>query len=279
MKKENKYLHNLSKGFENSDIKLIEDTLWDFYYKFYEIMDTKEEEKYDIYETELLQYLYSIIINERLPKKEIAANYDLINERMLYFIVQPFWEKLIKMIKPEILNATSKNDPGENNGENLLTELNYLAEYIFFRHDYEISNKQFIRKELIDAIEEQLVAFSNLILMGCEKFDNTVSDINDNKMLKKFQGNSLAKRKNSNEKNYKRVAKILKVADDTFAQLKISQKTACEIVNCNEFSFARWKNYNNNFDLFLKWQGEMSEDEIETIKKEIRDHLKLHSDM
>jgi len=279
MKKENKYLLNLSKGFDNGNIKLIEDTLWDFYHYFYESVDTKEEEMYDIYETEILQYLYNLILKERLPKEEIGANYDLINERLLYFIVQPFWEKLIKKINAEILNETSKNDPGENNSENLLTELNYLAEYIFFRHDYEISNKQFIRKELIEFIEEQLVAFSNLILMGREINENKNIDIDDYKMLKKFQGNSLAKRKNSSEKNYKKVAKILKVADDSFVQLKISQKTACEIVNCNEYSFARWKNYNNNFDLFLKWQGEMSEEEVETIKKEIRNHLKLHSDM
>ena len=117
MKKENKYLLNLTKGVENGDIKLIEDTMWDFYYYFYEAIDTKDEDKYYKYLYEIMGYFYNKIKKEELINYNLNLQYDLINPDLRNYIVQPYWEKLIKGINTNVLREKSKNDPGETNAE------------------------------------------------------------------------------------------------------------------------------------------------------------------
>ena len=282
MKSKNKYLADLNAGFENNDVKLIEDTLWDFYGYFYETLDTEEEEEYDNYETEILEYLYNKIVKDELPNIEIAANYDLINERLRYFIVQPYWEKLVKRLNPEVLNEKSKNDPGESNGGNLLTELNYLAEYIFFRYDFEDRfNKQFITKDLVEFIEQQLVAFSNLILLGRESTLNNANITEEGiskeaELIKKFKGNSLQKRKGNRIQLYEKVSKTIKIIDTEFSYLSGIQKIACEMYGIEQTSYSNWKNRRKeNQRMIDEWTTKITEEESKELKSIIKNKLKL----
>jgi len=282
MKNKPDYIFDLQEGFRKNDKKLIEDAVNDFYYVYRNSFDDEDYEKYYEDLDKLIGIIYDKIKKDGSINKDLDIRCDFINEELLDYLVYPCWDKLKRKINPVILNEKSLIDPGETNEENLLTEMNYIAENIFYRHYEDRHLSEIMDKQTIDFLEERMQDLSKLILMGRENNDQFNENKNqqnddDSRLIKKFRGNSLAKRKN--EKNYIKVAKILKVADDFFAKLKVSQKTACEIVNCNEFSFARWKNYNNNFDLFLKWQREITKEEVETIKKEIRDHLKLHSDM
>jgi len=284
MNNERDYISEIKEGFKKNDKKLIEDVINDFYYEYRNSFDYDDDnDKYYEDLDKMIGIIYDKIKKDGSINKDLDIRCDFINEGLLDYLVYPCWDKLKRKINPVILSDKSLSDPGETNEEKLLTEMNYIAENIFYRHYEDRHVREIMDKQTIDFLEDNMQDLSNLILMGREsnqQIDEIENQQNedDRRSIKKFRGNSLAKR-NTNEKNYIKVAKILKVAGDSFPQLRITQKIACEIVNCNEFSFARWKNYNNNFDLFLKWQREITKEEIETIKKEIRDHLKLHSDM
>ena len=157
-----------------------------------------------------------------------------------------------------------------------------IAEAYYFRWFWEDSDKKLINKELIKFIEERMNDLSNLIMIGFDykqkRRKENRNDL-DTELYKKFRGNSIQKRKTGNQEKYSKVAKLIKVAEEHFPQLKLTQTTACEIAHCNNYSFTRWKNYSKNYDLFLEWQKKMGAEEVIEIKIEIMNYFKLHSDM
>jgi hypothetical protein len=283
MKIERNYIGELSKAFKSDDEKQIEETINDFYYEFYEAIDTENEDKYYEIQNKLVGLIHKKIISDGEFKYRVYINYSEINEDLLGFIVFPFWNKLRQKFDKEILEQKSLIDPGENKGMNLLTEMNYSAENIFYRHAYEYCEKKLIDKHTIQFIEDRMKDLSNLIMIGRENISNKNKDnnneTNSDLFIKKFRGNSIQKRKSGNQEKYSKVAKIIKVAEEHFPQLKLTQTTACEMAECNSFSFARWKNYSKNYDMFLDWQKKIGAEEANEIKNEIMNYFKLHSDM
>lgn len=91
----------------------------------------------------------------------------------------------------------------------------------------------------------------------------------------KFRGNPIEKRKNSNLKKYQKVAKYIVVFESYLPFIVGIQRKACDLVGVNEASFSSWKNKKQNFEKVLEWQKNenLTEEELEDIKNEIRERL------
>lgn len=284
MNKEMNYIDELKKALRRNDENKIEETINEFYYEFYESIDTEREDKYYDYLNKIMGLFYKKIMNEGELKYKIFIKFSLLNEDMLSYIVYPYWNRLKRKFDRATLDETSLNDQGETNESNLFTEMIYIAENIYYRHAINDSGKNIMNKNMIQFIEARMKDLTNLILLGrgdmSNKENKPQEDNNSDELfIKKFRGNALQKRKSGNIQKYTRVSKIIKVAEEHLPQLKLTQTVACEIEDCNYFSFTRWKNYANNFDLFLQWQQDIGIEELEEIKKEIISYFKLQSDM
>jgi hypothetical protein len=284
MKIKKNYIAELKMVLKSNDKNKIEETLDDFYYDFYEAIETDDEDNYYEYKDKIIDLLYKEILKKSELNINIGGHYDEITGDLIAHIVFPFWYQLIQKINQSTLREKSIGDPGQKKGDFLQAEMGYIAESIYYRYTEDEKIRKIMSKEMILFLEARMKDLTELILMGRmnkknkekSSLNNKYSDIEE---IRKFQGNSLQKRNKENNKKYARVAKIMKIAENNFPQLKMTQKTACEIADCNNYSFVRWKNYTNNFDTYLNWQENISTDEIEILKKEILNYYKLHSDM
>lgn len=284
MNREKNYITKLKECLKANDDKKIEETLNDFYYDFYEAIETDSEDKYYEYQNKIIDLLYKEIIKKSELNINIWGHFDGITGDLISHIVFPFWYQLIQKINQSTLNEKSIGDPGQKKRDFLQSEMEYIADSIYYRYTHDEKIRKIMNKEMILFLEARMKDLTELILMGRMDKNSkekiaTENAQNDVELIRKFRGNSLQKRKTGNAKNYTKVAKIMKVAESHFPQIKLTQTVACEIANCNSISFARWKNYADNFNLFLQWQNEISNDEMELLKKEINNYYKLHTDM
>jgi len=88
-----------------------------------------------------------------------------------------------------------------------------------------------------------------------------------------WPGNYLGNRISGNFDRYKKVAKLMKVFEEHFPAVNGTQKIACEMADCNNFSFTRWKNYKSNIDVVIEWQKNVDQEEIIKLKNDIRTYL------
>lgn len=277
----------LEKAFEKNDKKSIEAIIDFYHYDYYNSYDKNNDDEFDKYYEDRFKMVE--VIYKRIKLKEeindsFFIKYDEINEDLLSIIVQSFQEKLLRNFDEEFLFKKSAGEQSESNEELIDYIVTTYAESIFYSNYYDRAGIEFINKHNMEFIEERLEELGQLILNVYELGKNKegsekVDGIPEFGGLKKFRGNPLKKRKNEKVNKYTKIAQLIKIANEHYPQIRFTQKTACEMVGCNEFSFARWKNYKNNFDLFLKWQNELNQEEIRTIKTEIITYLKLHTDM
>jgi len=95
-------------------------------------------------------------------------------------------------------------------------------------------------------------------------------------------GNNIENRKKQpNFPKYKKVAKLIKILENSYNYVNGKQKIACEIAGCNPTSFSRWLNSKTkidkkklNFEKFLTLQNEITEEEKKQLKAEIDNYLK-----
>lgn len=94
------------------------------------------------------------------------------------------------------------------------------------------------------------------------------------------QGNYLENRKNGNFPKYNKVAKFIKILEDSYKHISGKQKRACEIAGCNSTSFSKWLNSKTkidkkmlNYNKYSTWQNDITEEERKKLKIEIDNYL------
>lgn len=284
MNREKNYITKLKECLKANDDKKIEETLNDFYYDFYEAIETDSEDKYYEYQNKIIDLLYKEIIKKSELNINIWGHFDGITGDLISHIVFPFWYQLIQKINQSTLNEKSIGDPGQKKRDFLQSEMEYIADSIYYRYTHDEKIRKIMNKEMILFLEARMKDLTELILMGRMDKNSkekiaTENAQNDVELIRKFRGNSLQKRKTENVQKYPRVAKIIKIIEDQYPNLHGAQTVACNIAECNSFSFARWKNYSNNFNMFLEWQRDIKNEEIAEIKIDIEHYYKLHTDM
>lgn len=96
-----------------------------------------------------------------------------------------------------------------------------------------------------------------------------------------YSGNVIEDRKNGNAAKYMQIAKLIKVMEMEFKNLKGLQTIACNIVGCSVTSFNRWLNSikkatksKENHRKFMSWQENITPAETEELKTKINSYLK-----
>lgn len=291
IKLNNIYVENLperlEEAFNKNDKKKIEEIIDFYYFTYNDLFDINDDDAFDKYYEDrytMVEVIYKRIRKEGKISDKYFIKYEDINEDLLTLIEFPYLDKIFKSIDENFLKKESDTNPKESNSELLEYIITNYAEDIFYRYYYDRFNKELIDKQSIEFIEDRLKELEYIILAGYKinfssESKNHINNLSYSELIKKFRGNPLKKRKNESEQKYTKVAQILKIAGDYFPQIKVTQKTACEIAGCNEFSFARWKNYGKNYDIVLKWQKELSKEIIDELKKEIKTYYRLHTEM
>ena len=279
---ERDYVEEIREGFRGKDPKKIEKAVNDFYESRLD-GPHNEEDLIELFEKgfEIAHIIcYKYAQNYELIKN-IKYNIELLHEDIIEHIALINFDLTRQQIDDGILKKVSENDERESVEENILTIMTEVAEAYFYREWGEENENKIITPQMYNCINERIVDFSNLIMLGFDytnrKRKTSIKPNNEElrEKYKLFIGNKLQKRDPVRLEKYMKIAKLLKIMDDNFRYVAGSQKIACEIADCEPTSFSKWKNSRReNFDTILKWQEDINVKERTELKNEIDNHIK-----